>query len=328
MNAVRVLDIDADGYQRHPLHGPDMPWQETNCYVDIWIELIHAFGFEVEPALGFTLAMDFEQDQWTFFKPGFQHLERLYGLRTEELALWRSLPEQCTTQVANGNLPLLEVDSFFLPDTSATDYRRNHVKTTIGINEIDQEARRLGYLHNAGYHALEGEDFDGLFRLDRESPADFLPPYCDVVKTGYLKSESPTTELILELLRQNAASRPISNPFTRYRAAFESHLDWIRDMDSYHAYVFATLRQCGAAFYLASRHLSWLAGKVTATEPNDWISAAEHFEHISSGCKTLLLKLARVANGKSPRNLSAAIVSMEAAWTTGFAHIDKALAAV
>ena len=32
-------------------------------------------------------------------------------------------------------------------------------------NSIDLAERRLGYFHNAGYFELEGDDFDGVFRL-------------------------------------------------------------------------------------------------------------------------------------------------------------------
>ena len=87
--SCQVLAIDADGYQSNRLHHSHMPWQETNCYVDVWIELIHALGFDVEPSLAFTLAVDFEQDQWTFFKPPLNDLNELYGIEVEELMFFR-----------------------------------------------------------------------------------------------------------------------------------------------------------------------------------------------------------------------------------------------
>ena len=31
-------------YRRHAIHGEDRIWAETNCYVDLWIELLHALG--------------------------------------------------------------------------------------------------------------------------------------------------------------------------------------------------------------------------------------------------------------------------------------------
>lgn len=44
----------------------------------------------------------------------------------------------------------VEVDSFWLPDTAGTDHRSAHAKTTLVLNAIDTDARRLGYFHNAG----------------------------------------------------------------------------------------------------------------------------------------------------------------------------------
>ena len=81
-----------------------------------------------------------------------------------------------TEQLALGRLAIVEVDAFYLPDTAGTSYRCEHVKTSIGIQALDPEARRLGYFHNAGYYELAGEDFTGVFRLqgrltDKRVPA-------------------------------------------------------------------------------------------------------------------------------------------------------------
>lgn len=327
MAAIRVLEIGVDTYECHRLHHSEMPWQETNCYLDIWIELIHAFGFEVEPMLGFTLGADFEHDQWTFSKPSFHFLERLYGFRTEELVLWRHLPEQCATQVMHGRILLLEVDSYFLPDTVATDYRRNHVKTTIGINFIDLESRQLGYFHNAGYHALNGEDYDGLFHLNRRHSSDYLPPYCEIVKTGYLRQSDPGPELVLQQLRHELERKAKSNPFKRYAEIFDSHLRWITDMESYHAYAFVTLRQCGAAFDLASKHLLWINSTKAVSNDDAWYEAATQFAEISTLCKALLLKLARVANGKAAQSFTPMLARMAQAWFMGMERTEAAVAA-
>ena len=52
----------------HSLHRSDRCWTETNCYVDVWIEVLHALGLDPTAAGAFTLSTDFEGDQWTFFK--------------------------------------------------------------------------------------------------------------------------------------------------------------------------------------------------------------------------------------------------------------------
>ena len=49
-------------YARHPLHLADRGWPESNCYVDLWIELLHAHGHEPLAALPFTFTADFEGD--------------------------------------------------------------------------------------------------------------------------------------------------------------------------------------------------------------------------------------------------------------------------
>ena len=53
----RVLTLDPSSYQRHRLHTQERNWAETNCYVDLWIELLHAWGFEPLAAMPFTLAI-------------------------------------------------------------------------------------------------------------------------------------------------------------------------------------------------------------------------------------------------------------------------------
>ena len=40
----------------HALHQGERVWQETNCYVDLWIELLHGFGFDPRAPLAFNCA--------------------------------------------------------------------------------------------------------------------------------------------------------------------------------------------------------------------------------------------------------------------------------
>ena len=82
----------------------DRAWVEKNCYVDIWIEVIHALGLEPTAMLPFVLALDFEGDQWTFFKPPHDELRDLYGIDVQELNVWSPLAEHCQVQLAEGKL--------------------------------------------------------------------------------------------------------------------------------------------------------------------------------------------------------------------------------
>ena len=86
---VAIPQLDAARYTRHMLHAEERVWVEKNCYVDIWIELIHALGVEPLAIMPFTVAIDFEGDQWTFFKPPHADLHELYGFDIQELALWK-----------------------------------------------------------------------------------------------------------------------------------------------------------------------------------------------------------------------------------------------
>ena len=125
MSRYEVLPgLDAARYQRHPLHGEDAIWAEKNCYGDMWIELLHALKLEPLASLPYTLAVDFEGDQWTFFKPPLDELRDLYGIDVQELTVWRPLLEHAVEHLGAGKLISTEADAFWLPDTAGTDYRQ------------------------------------------------------------------------------------------------------------------------------------------------------------------------------------------------------------
>ncbi|MEQ8483707.1 MAG: DUF1839 family protein [Pseudomonadales bacterium] len=318
MTRYRVIDVDTGRHSASLLNTSDRDWPETNCYVDVWIELLQTLGLEASACLPFTLATDFEDDQWMFFKPPLADLEALYGIRVEELTLWRSLAAHCVAQVAAGKLPLVEVDAFYLPDTRATDYRTNHTKTSIAINAIAPESGELGYFHNRGYHQLDGDDFDGLFRLEAPPLAGYLPPYCEILKIDRLHrlDDRELRARSLELVRHHLGRAPARNPIDRFRDGIDEHLAWVleRDLEAYHAYVFASVRQCGAAFECAETLMHWLGN---AADPA-WARVAEHFGTISRTSKTLVMKLARIVNSGQMRDLSGHFDAMAAAWTDAY----------
>lgn len=173
--AARALAIEPASYVAHPLHSPERIWAEKNCYVDIWIELVNALGLEPTAMMAFTLGIDFEGDQWTFFKPPHEDLKRLFGIDVQELYIWRPLLEHALEHLSAGKLISTEADAYWLPDTVATDYRRKHTKTTIVLASVDLAAQQLGYFHNGGYFLAEGEDFARLFRLNAAPDPTFLP---------------------------------------------------------------------------------------------------------------------------------------------------------
>jgi hypothetical protein len=302
-------------YSPHALHTHERSFRETNCYVDLVIEAVHALGLEPVACLGFTLETDFEGDQWTFFKPKHAALEALYGLRIEELALFRPLLDHLSEQVARGRIPLCEVDAYCLPDTAGSDYRTAHTKTTIGVTHIDPQARTLRYFHNAGLYELSGDDFDGLLRPPIAAQVGYLPPFCEILKAEHAihRPEAELRVVALGLLRDSVARRPAANPLSAYGASFPEHVQRIAagGMPAYHAYSFAGLRQLGASFELAAVHLRWLDG---ADTNGPHAQAAAAFDRVAATAKTLILKLARVAMSARSQDFSTSFAQMSQDW--------------
>jgi hypothetical protein len=118
---------DPRNYQPHALHAGDRTYLETNCYTDVLIELLHACGYEPLAAFGHLVRMDFEGDQWTFFKPPPDDLEALFGIDIHEMQPYRPLPTQIDEQLRRGRTIIVELDAWYLPDTASTSYRTEHV---------------------------------------------------------------------------------------------------------------------------------------------------------------------------------------------------------
>lgn len=292
---MKVLDLDAERYTRHLLHAEDRVWVEKNCYVDIWIELIHALGCEPLAMLPFVNAIDFLGDQWTFFKPRHDELRALYGIDVQELDCWLPLAEHAVEHLGAGRLIASEADAWWLPDTAGTDYRTQHTKSSIILNDLDVEHRTLGYFHNAGYFRLDGEDFAHTFRLDTKPDPAFMPFYAELVGIDALQ-RLPDAELKARsaaLLAKHVAEMPADNPVERFAARFQRDLPTLQDkgLAYYHAWAFATVRQLGAAAELSALHLRWL-------DPQRHAAAADAWDRISQGGKTFILKAARAVNGR------------------------------
>jgi hypothetical protein len=312
----RILALDPGSYRRHPIHGEGRTWAETNCYVDVWIELLHALDHEPVASLPFTLTIDFEGDQWTFFKCPLVDIRDLYGLDVQELAIWRPLAAHIEEQIDRGRPVLVELDSYFLPDTAGTAYKLAHTKSTVAVNEIDIEARHMGYFHGPGYFHVEGEDFLDVLRLRGEPDPAALPPYVEFVKIR--SRPAPDASALvpgsLGLLRKHLALVPIENPFLSFKGRFEGDLDWLlrESLDTFHQYSFATLRQYGACFELTHTYLRWLAGQGEhgLEEP---IAA---FREISDGAKAFQFQLARAMSRRKPLDLTP-LEAMAESWERG-----------
>jgi hypothetical protein len=313
--------LDPSHYPRHALHAEDRVWVEKNCYIDIWIEVLHALKLEPLAVLPFTVALDFEGDQWTFFKPPHDELRDLYGIDVQELNVWRPLLDHAIEHVGAGKLISTEADAFWLPDTAGTDYQSSHTKTTIVIAEIDVEAERMGYFHNAGYYTLADEDFRRVLRIRQpeEAPLDanVLPLFAELLRIDGVVRR-PATELAAAsaaLLRKHLARVPAHNPVAAFRERFGDDLPWLQEqgLAHYHAWAFGTIRQLGAAFEALAMSLRWQERHGAGHHEE----AAAAFDRISTTCKTLILKAARAVNSRKPLDVSELLGEAERAWETG-----------
>ncbi len=314
--SLALLPLTGATYQRHPMHTTERIWTETNCYVDVWVELLHSLGLNPLAAAAFTLSADFEGDQWTFFKYPAEDLREVYGIDVHEMNPWRGTLEHTVEQLRLGRLLTVEANSYFLPDTHGVSYRIAQVKSTIVPNAVDVASRRLGYFHNAGYFELEGDDFDGVFHLGEHADPMALPPYVEIVRLDGLRRLEPADEaaVALRLLGRHVERRPADNPVDRLAERVEADVAWLRDGDieDFHLWAFGTLRQCGASAELAGEFCRWLAARV---DGGHWLSeAAEHWTSLAATAKSLQFLMARVARGRTA-DLGDALEGMAKSWT-------------
>jgi hypothetical protein len=315
---VTLFGHDPATYAAHAVHKGQRTYLETNCYMDVLVELLHARGDEPRAALGCTVGLDFEGDQWTFFKPHPEDLQLLFGIDIHEMQPYRPLPVQIAELLAIGRTLIVELDAWYLPDTAATSYRSEHVKTSIAAEAIDITRERLRYYHNTSLHELDGEDYRGAFRLGDAFSDDVLPPYTEIVRfdAGSRLAGGELRAAAHELLRRHLDRRPPSNPFHRFgeRLAADMPALLAGDAADYHAYAFATVRMAGAGFELCASHVDWLLGARGAR-------ACAALARIVDGSKLLGFKLAR----RRQFDPQPALDALANAWDEALLELDDAL---
>lgn len=322
---LAIPGLSAAGYVRHVTHAEDRIWLEKNCYVDVMIEMLHALGMEPLAALGFCAAIDFEGDNFTFYKPNHEELRVMFGVDIQEMNCWLPLIEHAEHHLGEGKLLSTEADSFWLPDTSGTDYRRNHVKSTIILADLDRSDRRVGYFHNAGYFELRDEDFDALFRLNVAADPTVLPFFAELVRTDRMQRPPDATlrALAAQRLAVHLGRRPTDNPIRRFEQRFVQDLPAMqqRGLPFYHAWAFATTRQLGSSLELLAMHVEWLSVAQPALAP-----AHVAFRSASQTAKTFILKAARAVNAKRPFDSAPIFAEMAESWASGMRTLDQGLA--
>jgi Domain of unknown function (DUF1839) len=299
-------------HQPHALHTEDRHWPQTNCYIDLWVELLHSKGFEPLAGLGFTVTQDYEGDHFTFSKYQVEDLEVIYGLAVQEMAIYDRLETHLVEQVRRGQITLVEVDGWFLPDTRGLTYRNEHGKTTIGVHHIDPVARHLTYFHNSGFYTLEDENYDGIF-ASRPTQPNILPPYVE-----FVRSRAPALRgdallaVSLDRFRLHLSRRPLLNPVSIWRQDFDAHLEMLftRTPAFFHQYAFNLNRQLGMNWELLGSYLRWL-GEQGQT---GWDSIAADCTQMAEDAKTLQFRMARLISRKRHDPCTELLDQLESGW--------------
>ena len=315
---VSLYGHDPATYKPSPLHSGERTYIETNCFTDIVIELLHARGDEPVAAFGSFVRMDFENDQWTFFKPFAVDLEVLFGVDIHEVQPYRPIPTQIAEVLALGRTMTIELDAWYLPDTAATSYGVAHVKTGVIAESIDLAGQRFRYFHNASLYELSGADFRGAFRLGTDWSEDVLPPYTELIRfdAGPALRGDGLRSAARRILRGHLDRVVPGNPFDRFGERLATDLPALLAGDAalYHAYTFATFRMAGAGFELLASHTDWLLGE-------EGSRATDAMGRIVDGCKVLGFKLAR----RRPFDPTDAMRALSDAWTEALGSLDDAV---
>ena len=315
---VSLFGHDPATYQPHPIHTGARNYIETNCFTDIVAELLHARGDEPLAAFGSFVRMDFENDQWTFFKPLAVDLEVLFGVDIHEVQPYRPIPLQIAEVIAAGRTMTIELDAWYLPDTAATSYGSAHVKTGVIAEAIDVAGERFRYYHNASLYELSAGDFRGAFRTGPDWPGDVLPPYTELIRfdAGPRLRGDDLRTASREVLAGHLQRVVPGNPFDRFSARLAADLPGLLTGDDalYHAFTFATFRMAGAGFELLASEVDWLLGDKGAP-------ASAAMARIVDGCKVLGFKLAR----RRPFDPTEAMDALGAAWTEAMESLDHAV---
>jgi hypothetical protein len=109
----------------------------------------------------------------------------------------------------------------------------------------------------------------------------------------------------------------------RFAERFEADLEGLLDgdLERFHRYAFATLRQLGACAELGAAFARWLEREGVAVQ-----GAAAALDTVAAGAKTLLFKTARAVTARRPFDIAPATAAMATAWDAALGALDAAVA--
>ena len=311
---LQLFALDATKYVPHSLHGGDRTWTETNCWLDMMIEVLHIVeagpggsgGLHAQHRLRRRTVDPVQVSRPRTFAPstGWRWPRCTCGAPPSTTsksnwpwaasAVWRSTPGSCPT-----------------PQASPT--KRRTPRPAIVPQMLDRTGRKMGYFHNAGYFEVSGDDFDGLFYLAGLTDAYVLPPYMETIRLDRIRhiSDDDLTAAALALTREHLARRAVTNPLIGFRERLMADLPWLvaGGDEAFHPYAFATCRQCGATAELAASFVDWLGTHASV----DLGDAAANLRVVAECAKSLQFILARLAHGRSV-DPTGPLEEMERAW--------------
>ena len=264
-DAAGRRDLDPATYRRHAVHGDGRIWAETNCYVDIWIELLHALG----PRAGGRAAVHAR--------------DRLRGRSVDVLQVSAAaICSSCTASTCRNSPsggPLVGAHRGAGRAGPAGARRARLVlparhgghRRTARPREVDRRrdgdrSRACGSSATFTARAITSSratTSPPRSACDDADPAR-LPPYVEFVKTH----DAPSPDAARRDLGRSAAAPPARGaarqPVRSLRAAVRARprrRSSPRTSSSSISTSFATLRQFGACFELSATYLRWLAAQ-------------------------------------------------------------------
>ena len=180
----------------------------------------------------------------------------------------------------------------------------------------------MGYFHGQGYYYLDGDDFIDVFRLRNEPDPSVLAPYVEFVKMRQVNGEADDVivKKSIELMRHQFELLPETNPFEKFKPHFVCDLEWLKqqDLETFHQYSFATLRQFGACYELAANYLNWLSSQ----GEKDLEQVIKNIKSISEAAKVYQFQLARTVSRKKELDLSP-IDNMAQYWDAAMSKLKQ-----
>ncbi len=277
----------------HGLHTGQSTWHTVNPNVSMWVEVLHGWGLEPLAMLGCTVGIDFDRDQFKVLTIPTGDLEVLYGVSSYEVTAYDSLEAHIARQTADGNVVLVDLDAFHLPDMPEC-YGVRHAAVRVAIDRLDGASRSASYYRQGKRFELTGVDFIGAF--DTFSPQRQFDP-ADVRSIRCVsRSDAPVLAeavpaFAVQLLRNHLAALPKRQPIAAFREAFHDGLETLSaGGEAYrHAYVYSTLSRLGSHFELLAAHLQWLTEE-GYPQPKRAVHASQQIAGESLVCQLRLLR--------------------------------------